>query len=545
MTQQQQQQQQQPQQQQQHRRQQQDKVVSDDDDDGCDESKCVSKSLSENFINSFTCYSNDNINDYGTWNYSPMMCADGYKPRSVESEPTVSDYQYFTCCPPELSAKINVSRHCSDPIIDAYVPYFGYINETIVCDDESRPYSRQMKTSFIFEEVESYMCCDSAENKTASFLDDTECVPYADAFYDRASVNVGNYYAYLSIIPYTCNFPDRGFQFPRHVANRKSSFSSYMFSDYECCNKTVPKHPFFQDGTFIMTVYPQIVVSAIAIPSCIIVIAGLSIPLLKQMRKQRTQTNSERADEHGEHTIQSDESDESDYSTYNLYLVYLAIPNLILNLYLLGMYGSYANQKYNPNFYGYIIRGYSDKGSDFEGALFFACLTANAYLNAVVSYEMLILLRNCHQETRSNPPSLLKVTLQAVAVYVFAILVFVVHYCIGRAVSVAYQQGNYDRSDYLDWINLIWSLVVTFILPIGYIIIWCRCFYMPSTPERVKELARFFFGIIVIFCVFWIPGMFLFLFGIAIKQNSFVNMGIFFCSIQPIVSMPRAMAKST
>jgi hypothetical protein len=36
------------------------------------------------------------------------------------------------------------------------------------------------------------------------------------------------------------------------------------------------------------------------------------------------------------------------YNPYNMYLCFLAVPDLILNAYLLGMYISFANQKYNP-----------------------------------------------------------------------------------------------------------------------------------------------------------------------------------------------------
>ena len=132
-----------PQKQKQKRRKQQD-VVS--DDDGCDESKCVSKGLSYDlYNNSFTCYSNDNgykgwayfLEDY----YYPMMCADGYKPRIVESEQNVLDgwertNQYFTCCPPGLSTETNISRHCSDPIVNFIEPYIDDYNHYQECPTE-------------------------------------------------------------------------------------------------------------------------------------------------------------------------------------------------------------------------------------------------------------------------------------------------------------------------------------------------------------------------------------------------------------------------
>ena len=62
--------------------------------------------------------------------------------------------------------------------------------------------------------------------------------------------------------------------------------------------------------------------------------------------------------------------------------------------------------------------------------LFLPGSTANLYLNCVVSYEMLVVLRNNSQLVTHNPPSLLKVTLQAMGVYLFSIIVFVIHFFI-------------------------------------------------------------------------------------------------------------------
>ena len=116
------------------------------------------------------------------------------------------------------------------------------------------------------------------------------------------------------------------------------------------------------------------------------------------------------------------------------------------------------------------------------------------YLNCVISYEVLILLRNSYHTTRCDPPSLVKVTLQAASVYSVAILVFVIFYVIGRKQHKSYYQGNFDTYLYLRDVNLYWSLVVTYIFPIiffGYvwITIWF-CGYMPSATGRMKELVR-------------------------------------------------------
>jgi hypothetical protein len=95
---------------------------------------------------------------------------------------------------------------------------------------------------------------------------------------------------------------------------------------------------------------------------------------------------------------------------------------------------------------------------------------------------MLILLRSCHQVIRCDPPSLLRVTLQATAVYMFSIIVFFIHFFfIGRA-GYLYEAANF-----------ISSMIVTFLLPILFflnvwITIMCRG-YMKSVTGRMRQLV--------------------------------------------------------
>ena len=92
----------------------------------CDESKCVSRELSQLFNDSFTCFGSSG--DENT--FFPQMCADGYFPTAIHGEWEARDY--FTCCPPgnsyqheqqqqqqQEAAAIaqHAQRHCSDPII--------------------------------------------------------------------------------------------------------------------------------------------------------------------------------------------------------------------------------------------------------------------------------------------------------------------------------------------------------------------------------------------------------------------------------------------
>ena len=532
----------------------------------CDESKCVSFGMSIN--GSFTCYANDD--EY------PMMCADGFKPLDVTNEPPVLDesgnflYRYFTCCQPDLSPPLpsNFIRHCSDSF--SIASDFDD-NNTSICDhNTTRSYPRHLKTD------KAYMCCDSVINYTTSknvdFLGETECVPYNDEHY---TANIIPKDEYGRIHPITCNAdPNNEFRFAHRATNTNHS----QYTHYHCCKTGPESTPFFQDNTFKLTVYPQIVASGVAVCCCLVLILGLSIPLYLNLRKP---TEERRRRSLG-----------NMYSTYNLYLVYLAFPDLIFNLYFLGMYGSYANQKYNPKIYGYIIRNLADETTTngispsqiLESSFCLGCAVANLYLNAIVAHEVLLLLQKSQQLQRSNPPSLRKVTLQAIAVYCLAIVIFLCHYFVGNATT-----DVFFTSCGISFVILI--------IPIGYlcyvsIIIWHRGLMelslertpttsrrrlsrtipsneiLPSTSAafqqserissasrrmssttngRLKELVWYFLRIIVIFLLIWIPGFvcwFLAIFGPREFEGICISIGYLFCALQPIVSTCMAMTKS-
>jgi hypothetical protein len=91
--------------------------------------------------------------------------------------------------------------------------------------------------------------------------------------------------------------------------------------------------------------YAIIAISSIAVIFCMLLIIALLIPLLKDLN-----TPSEPA-----------------FSSYNLYLIYLAIPDLLLNLYLVITYGFNVNQN---SYYDLIYHEY------FQAAFTVACSTA-------------------------------------------------------------------------------------------------------------------------------------------------------------------------
>jgi len=213
-----------------------------------------------------------------------------------------------------------------------------------------------------------------------------------------------------------------------------------------------------------------------------------------------------------------------------------------------------VEEKYNPNFNGAIIIG-SDNG--FEESFILACSTANLYLNCVVSYEILVLLRNSNQLITHKPPSLSRVTLQTVGVYSFSIIVFIIHYFIERKAIERYKKFvNIDDENDIKYYrlsnaNMGWSILITYVFPIVFFFyIWitikCRG-YMPSVTESTKQLVWFFFRIVFVFCLIWLPGMALVVVGINeipdFYEGRFLQMGSLFCGLQPIVSTCMTMTK--
>jgi hypothetical protein len=308
-------------------------------------------------------------------------------------------------------------------------------------------------------------------------------LPYKNEFYE--TIGLANQYGIIQ--PATCGVQNDNIRFPR--LNEYNNTDSY-YHYYNCCKTGPDSPPFILDSAFNRTIYPQIAISAIAVISSMVLIIALLIPLfiplLTKLRSQTSQPTDMNTDNGPGNThIASQVTRAPAYSSYNLYLVYLAIPDLILNLYLLIMYASYANQTSNPNFFGIIIsvNDSEDSPTAFEGPFIIACSTANLYLNCVISYEILILLRNSNQAIRYNPPSLPKVTLQSSAVYMFSIITFISVYFI-KAES---------NAPYLTYSSIVVIGLVRYVFPIlffGYMLITIKCRgYIPSVTGRMKQLV--------------------------------------------------------
>jgi len=625
--------------------------IDDDDDYNCDESRCVSSSLSDLFNNSFNCYADGDR--------FPSMCSDGYKPRIVQTEPflynnntedddddytkLLKPFKYYSCCPPNLAPEIKVSRHCSNPTTD-----FNSIDNVIAkeVNDEitfmnnsnsdpniniitstdcgnsnnntntNRSYPRQMKPRQAFGitvngfgdfEVESFIFCDSIninniimtnnsngtrnnnENEDAAvaddnnFLDIIDCVPYVDKTYEAAIV----YNSYGVIITQTCGDPEVNFVIPKLVErNTTNNSMQYEYQMYECC-KTIgsspPAPPFEQDKMFKITVYPQIALSSVAVISTLILVLALIIPLWLHPKNKlagvlpivrnitRTSRSIVRGEEEGIGRASTGSGGGGGrastvagrggrggrasaggsgpvYSGYNLYLVYLALPDPVLNLYILGMYSSYVNQKHHIDFEGIIVLDFEE--ASFEGSFVVACSTANLCINCVVLYEIRILLQRTKDTIRYKPPSLTKVTIQAAVVYIFSIIVFTIHYVIKEKQTYFYTNDNTAMFKRLEIVNLTLTVSISYMFPIlfsAYICITIWFHKLLPVGGKMRELALYFFRVIAVIYGIWTPGMILIIIGgteSSALSGRYITIGFMFIALQPILSTFISLTKS-
>ena len=139
----------------------------------------------------------------------------------------------------------------------------------------------------------------------------------------------------------------------------------------------------------------------------------------------------------------------------------------------------------NPNFHYSLLN------------ILVSAATANLYLNCVISYELFVLLRNNERIVRHKPPTFQRVSLQAVGVYLFSVIIFCINYFISykvyECIYLSRAECTDRKTNNLTYAFLWWNIVVTYILPISFfflvwIIIKCRN-YLPSITGKWKEVV--------------------------------------------------------
>ncbi|OEU05879.1 hypothetical protein FRACYDRAFT_257659 [Fragilariopsis cylindrus CCMP1102] len=490
----------------------------------CDESKCISDSV-YNSNGMYSCWGS------GPGTLFPYSCDDGYVGRKIDGPEqyqiwsmfifgsnTHFGLSYYTCCPPDYPIESPAHRHCSD-------------GQTTKCDSSSYlNYSRDMRPIYdnLDDKTDAYVCCDSPmiNNTTTNFLDVAECVPICS---EQDLLYCIGHNIYGRLQPMTCTY-DEIFQYPHILHQQTLEFNDSISEDitlFDCCKTKTGDGPFIKDFRFNTSVWPQLVVSSIAFISSAILVMGLSLSMLRIKKLRR-----------GEGLPAGGG-------------IRRPIPDLMLNIFIIILYGSYVNQYYSHEHAGYIVLSFRQNAVDvpLDYAWIFGCSTANIWMNAVVAYEVFDLLKKSHQGERVKPPTIKKATIQGMTVYLYALIIFLAHFFLDGKIDMTIAAPIY--------------FMISAGFPIVYLccictIIWYRGL-VPSLGGRLRELSLYFFRIIVVFLVFWLPAISLMVISGYVRSrdirdyvenpSSYINpklfpIGLLICSIQAIVSTGMALTKT-
>lgn len=505
--------------------------------------------------------------DYSEWiPVRYFTCCPPDEQQKEEELPTTGSLVWYT------NPYENMTRHCSDPIAildkedatESSEDGENNSSSSLYCENPQQPGSKEMQTAVkkvpsIYLDrtassgniVNSYLCCDSeavedkvfynSTNSTAmvrndevanhnvttrdslwqgaslDFLESTECVPYCNQYYDECRAR--SPYRLRMFNPIVCGYSENGFEVPRPMDNVDGTMKDVVASGlYQCCRSGIPLDPYIQDSTFWKETSTFFAVYLVAGVFSLVVILGLTIPLVGQLRNGTHQIFQERpVTVIGTGRMASNDSVVSSvgrgstrsirkpYSAYNLYLIFLAIPDLLLALYALVKIGSMMAQEIYPFWSPYAIM-------NSMAAFHVLC---NLWLNAIVMHQVLVLLKSSRNVRRIEQPSLTRVTVQALTVYVIAAAAGVFAYFaynipisngLGKVETIILNQGYTG-----------WFFIFVF-LPIGYSvyvsIAVCRNGYLPpstgsgSRSERARrELAIYFFRIVAVFGGVWFPSV--------------------------------------
>jgi hypothetical protein len=514
-----------------------------------------------------------------------MMCADGFLPAVIEDEPPRFEgdlsLSYFTCCPPyNLASSTNVTRFCSDPVhasVDWTADDGDGENIDALCDSQdSRSQPRRTKSI-----SETYVCCDNNNNNnsneeygesvttaTTNFLDDVECVPYRNDFYETAVAR--NYIGMLGVV--WCDVLEGDFNVPRPLGDGSTTDDLALKGMYQCCRNGDPLPPFVQDSAFKLTVYPLLALCSVAAIVSLVVAVALLVPLLIQLKQKKLKQGS-LTFERGSAFVQSSTSVASErpkrrkpsYSMYNLYSAYLAILDLIFCLFQMGFCGSYLNQQFDPDFYGGPVTLFRSTYSIVfphtsmnlvvrtpEGPFIFAYFCANMWMNVVIAYQVLVLLRSSERAQRINQPSFARVNLQTAAVCFSSVLFGTIIHFMVTPLLKAQDRGDFETVKTFSIAIEVWMLLVLMV-PIAYVLwvtirIWWKG-YIPSLKgattraRAMRQLAFYFSRIVMVFVSVWFPAMIMVIYSMLSQTYWWLLLALCLFGLQPILSTIMVLTK--
>jgi len=461
-------------------------------------------------------------------------------------------------------------RHCSDPIwVDETTKTTETISEPVevknVCreeDPQSRKYPRRMKSYRTGLEMDVtvstasatmgapprsseenyFICCDfdsfdpqeqesldngngNGNNTTATVmncLEDTECVPYHNQWYEVAQSQ--NRMGRLSarscdVENFTVPRPipiDNDNDNPNSNANATITTTSIAtaatFQRYQCCKTGSAMQPFVNDSMFRINVYVPLALYIVAAMLLTTIVTSLLVPFLIELKKKLTNGNNNSNGRSRRRTA----SNAQTYSTYNLYIIYLLLPDLAYTLCLIAFSIKTIQQHFDPTFYTMMVwPAGTVKKSYEETYLLWPWVIGNCWINGIISYKVVSLLKASKSVQRIVQPSTYRVTLEACAVYgVMGLSALGFHYLFKINISACW----------VVWIGLIMPPCLYILyapitvwrnkyLPPLETILWRSSSTEQLRDRAIRELALYFFRIIAAYCVTVAPGIFLWRYG--------------------------------
>ena len=241
----------------------------------------------------------------------------------------------------------------------------------------------------------------------------------------------------------------------------------------------------------------QIFVSSVAVLLSFLTMLAMTLPLLNKRRRSRA-------------------------STYNLYLVFLAIPDFAYNIFLVWLFANFERYTCRDGRDFFLglggCEGYDNPDQlpvvdhPYDLALFALCASSTLYMNAIIAYEILKLLRNSKRRRRSKAPTLKKASLQALLAYTIGTVIFMLdNYC---------KDPLFELGKTVETITKIVMVIITIAIPIGYLLWVCfRIWYegllgdvRTKAGKRLSVLIRYFSRIIVVYIFIWVPAAILYTF---------------------------------
>ena len=397
-----------------------------------------------------------------------------------------------------------------------------------------------------------FVCCDSKEeqesldnnnnsNNNNTYLEDTECVPYHNQWYEVAqsqnrmgrlsatSCDVGNFSIPRPILPMPI---DNGSDNPNANPNADATAITTTKSGaatiqrYQCCKSGSAMQPFVNDSVFRINVYVPLVLYITVAMLLTTIVTSLLVPFLIELfdtqKKKKNKNNGNNSSSNSNHrfrrrTNSTASNAQQKYSTYNLYIIYLVLPDLVYLLCLMTFSIQNIRQQFDPNFYTIEVWPAGTLRQNYEEIyLLLPYVIANAWINSIISYKVVSLLKASKSVKRITQPSPKGVTLEACAVY-----------CLVGLSALGFH--------YLNKINFIacWLVFSGLVVPpCSYILyapitVW-RNKYLPpletilkrsnTTTERlrdraIRELALYFFRIIAAYCITVLPAIFFWMYG--------------------------------